>query len=60
LINGLKEEDEEEDDEDIPMGVPEVPKTGGEGPNGLSPAGALAAIGALILALRKSLKKKGN
>jgi hypothetical protein len=49
---GLQEEDDEP-----PMGAPEVPKTGGEAaaPNF---TGVLAALGALILALRNLLRKK--
>jgi hypothetical protein len=49
---GLQEEDEEP-----PLGAPEVPHTGGEAADTNS-TGILAALGALILALKKFLNKK--
>jgi hypothetical protein len=55
-IPGLIGLQEEEDDE-LPLGAPEVPQTGGEAADSNS-VGILAALGALVLALKKFLKKK--
>jgi hypothetical protein len=48
----------EEEEEGIPLGAPHVPKTGGPGAETeILPAMLAAAVGALLLAIRKLVKK---